>query len=500
MGQRSGVVGRARASGRRTAIIDGRGILTYGDLLSSSKEVAAQLLGDAADLAERRVAFLCQPGRGYVATLWGIWRAGGVAVPIGLSHPAAEIEYSVDTVGASQFVAEGPFIDRVAPLAAARGLPLLDLSCQWDGNATIRLPTVTSHRRALILFTSGSTGRPKGVVWTHAGIASQASMMSDAWGWTARDHILSVLPLHHIHGLVNVVTTALWCGATCEFVPRFDPDTTWARLGSGGITMFMAVPTIYVHLIKAWEAKSRNERFRLSAACRSVRLMVSGSSALPTQVLQKWQSITGHTLLERYGMTEVGMAIANPLDGERVPGSVGMPLPGVRVRLVDDSGRTVAGDASGQIEIRGPGLFLEYWRDSRATDAAFRDGWFQTGDVAARHGNYYRILGRANVDIIKTGGYKVSAVEIEQAFAAHPDVEECAVVGIPDDEWGERVAAYIVLRLPTSATAESLREWGKERLAPYKVPRVFHVVDELPRNEMGKVVKPTLRQAAESLT
>jgi malonyl-CoA/methylmalonyl-CoA synthetase len=325
-------------------------------------------------------------------------------------------------------------------------------------------------------------------------------MMSDAWGWTARDHILSVLPLHHIHGLVNVVTTALWCGATCEFVPRFDPDTTWARLGSGGITMFMAVPTIYVHLIKAWEAKSRNERLRLSAACRSVRLMVSGSSALPTQVLQKWQSITGHTLLERYGMTEVGMAIANPLDGERVPGSVGMPLPGVRVRLVDDSGRTVAGDASGQIEIRGPGSFLEYWRDSRATDAAFRDGWFQTGDVAARHGDYYRILGRANVDIIKTGGYKVSAVEIEQAFAAHPDVEECAVVGIPDDEWGERVAAYIVLRLPTSATAESLREWGKERLAPYKVPRVFHVVDELPRNEMGKVVKPTLRQAAESLT
>ena len=220
--------------------------------------------------------------------------------------------------------------------------------------------------------------------------------------------------------------------------------------------------------------------------------MVSGSAALPVSTLNRWKEISGHTLLERYGMTEIGMALSNPLEGERVPGSVGTALPAVEVRLVDEHGETVGSDTSGEIEIRGPSVFKEYWGKPEATQQSFRNGWFRTGDAAVLENGRYRILGRMNIDILKTGGHKVSALEVEEQLREHPAVAECAVVGVPDPEWGERVAAAVVLRGGETIDLERLRSWAKERLAPYKIPSRLLILDALPRNAMGKVTKPAI--------
>jgi malonyl-CoA/methylmalonyl-CoA synthetase len=223
--------------------------------------------------------------------------------------------------------------------------------------------------------------------------------------------------------------------------------------------------------------------------------MVSGSAALPESVLARWREITGHVLLERYGMTETGMILSNPLHGERVAGTVGTPLPGVEVKVVDDAGAELAGDAEGELWVRGPAVFEEYWRRPEATAAAFAGDWFRTGDVARRERGIYRLLGRASVDIIKTGGYKVSALEIEEVLRAHPAIEDCAVVGLSDEEWGERVATAVVARSGAAAPSlDELRRFTKDRLAPYKAPREVLAVGALPRNTLGKVEKPRVKE------
>jgi malonyl-CoA/methylmalonyl-CoA synthetase len=274
--------------------------------------------------------------------------------------------------------------------------------------------------------------------------------------------------------------------------PAFDAGATWEALAGGAVTVFMAVPTIYVKLIAAWDDASPEDQRRWAAGARELRLMVSGSAALPVGVLARWESITGHRLLERYGMTELGMALSNLLDGHRVAGHVGWPLPSVEVRLVDDDLRDVEHGSPGEILVRGPGVFLEYWRDPEATDAAFIDGWFRTGDVALIDVDGYRILGRNSMDIIKTGGFKVSALEIEDALAAHPAILECAVIGIPDEAWGQRVAVVIVARPGSALEIAGLRTWLGDLLAPYKVPTRMVKLPELPRNAMGKVRKGDL--------
>jgi malonyl-CoA/methylmalonyl-CoA synthetase len=223
--------------------------------------------------------------------------------------------------------------------------------------------------------------------------------------------------------------------------------------------------------------------------------MVSGSAALPVPTLERWEEITGHRLLERYGMTEIGMALSNPLRGERRSGYVGGPLPGVEVRLADEVDRIVAPGTPGHIQVRGPTVFERYWRRPEETAAAFtRDGWFRTGDEAVMEDDAYRILGRSSVDILKTGGEKISALEIEDVLRSHDAVLDCAVVGVPDPLWGDRVCAAVVPRLERSISAEELRTFLKVRLAPYKVPKEIAVVEELPRNAMGKVTKPTIRE------
>jgi malonyl-CoA/methylmalonyl-CoA synthetase len=482
---------RAQQHPARAAIVDSQGMFTFRDLLHASSSVAASLLAGRADLQEERVAFLLAPGFPWVAVQWGIWQAGGIAVPLPLNAPRTELEYFIDDARASVVVFDAAGEELLSPIANARELRTISYEAT-SANSTAAFPRISRGRRAMILYTSGTTSRPKGVVTTHANITSQITTLIDAWEWSPDDHILLCLPLHHVHGIINVLSCALWAGATCHMLPRFDAEAVWNHITDGPLTVFMAVPTIYAKLISAWEHASPHRRAAMSAACTRLRLMVSGSAALPINTLERWKEISGHTLLERYGMTEIGMALANPLHGERIPGSVGTPLPGVQVRLAGENGAPVAREAPGEIEVRGPSVFSEYWRLPDATREAFRDGWFRTGDTAIIENGRYRILGRTNIDILKTGGHKVSALEIEEVLRAHPGVEECAVVGLPDAEWGQRVAAAVVLRNGHSLQLDALRTWAKDFLATHKIPSRLLILETLPRNAMGKITKPAV--------
>jgi malonyl-CoA/methylmalonyl-CoA synthetase len=487
---------RARTHRGRTAVVAPEGTLGYTDLMRATAAAAAHVLDGRADLAAERVGLLVPPSSAHVVAQWGIWRAGGVVVPMAVSHPAPELAQLLDDARPELVVTDPELVDRVAESAAARGVRLLTTDALLRPlDAATELPEVQGARPCLMLYTSGTTGRPKGALITHDTIQAQVASLSEAWGWSADDRILLHLPLHHVHGVVNVLTCALWNGALCEILPRFDPVQVWRRLGSGEITLYMAVPTVYRRLIDAWDAADDATRAVWSAGARACRLMVSGSAALPVPTLRRWEEITGHRLLERYGMTEIGMALSNPLVGERRAGYVGRPLPRVQVRLVDGEERAVAPGSPGLIQVRGPTVFSGYWQRPRETEAAFTsDGWFRTGDLAVVEDGDYRILGRASVDILKTGGEKISALEIEDVLRSHASVLDCAVVGVPDAEWGDRVCAAIVLRPAAKLSAEELRSFARERLAPYKVPKEIMLVEDLPRNAMGKVTKPAVRE------
>lgn len=479
---------RVPADNRR-ALIDAGGQFAYCDLDRAATALAAGLCAGRRDLEERRVAILAR-GFDYAAALLGIWRAGGVAVPLCASHPPAELEFVIRDAGAECVVADRALFDRLASVTAATRVPttLVPDLCQTSPPAAST--GIADDRRAMIVYTSGTTGRPKGVVTTHANIAAQVDALVKAWGWNERDRMLHVLPLHHVHGIVNGLLCALASGAVCEMLPVFDAERAWARFASGEVTMFTAVPTIYQKLIAAWERAEPPVQRVWAEGARGLRLMMSGSAALPLRTLERWRAITGHTLLERYGMTELGMALSNPLDGIRRPGFVGGPLPGVEVRLVDDTGTPVGVGAPGEIEVRGHGVFLEYWQRPSETAAAFRNGWFRTGDTAVVEHGAYRILGRNSVDIIKTGGEKVSALEIENVLREHPAIADCAVVGVTDETWGETVSVAIELKPGATVALDELRAWARSRLAPYKIPKAIRVVDSLPRNTLGKVIKP----------
>jgi malonyl-CoA/methylmalonyl-CoA synthetase len=471
-------------------IVDGPRQATPAEIDRAADRLASRLLDSAADLAEARIALFIPPSLEFVAALVAVWRSGGVVVPLPIAAPAPELEYLIGDAGArTVLVAPGETPPAIEAAAAATGARVATVAVDDGGAGAVALPDLAPDRRALIVYTSGTTGRAKGVVSTHANVAAQIAMLLEAWEWRPADRTLLVLPLHHVHGLINVVGSAMRSGATLEILPKFDAETVWARLASGEITVFTAVPTIYHQLIQSWDAAPAAIRAARSAGCRSARLMMSGSAALPARVLERWKEISGHVLLERYGMTEIGMALANPLHGERRPGFVGTPLPTVAVRLVDERGEPVADGAPGELEVRGPAVFHEYWRRPDATREAFRDGWFRTGDIAVREAGAYRLLGRSSVDILKSGGHKISALEVEEVLREHPAIADCAVVGLDDEEWGQRVAAVIQVRTGLDCDLTELDPWLRERLAPHKVPRLIRRVTSLPRNAMGKVVK-----------
>ena len=489
------LVARTTRLGDRPALLTSEGVFTYGDLISVSDFVATRLLAGRDDLEGERVCYLVPPGCEHVAVQWGIWRAGGVAVPLATSHPPPELAQVLDDAEPEVVVAHPSLSSRLENGARERRIALLQTPALLRPGPTAELPDVGGSAPALMLYTSGTTGRSKGVVLTHANLQAQVESLTAAWGWSKDDHILLHLPLHHVHGIVNILTSALWNGAVCEILPRFRPVDVWERLARGDVTLYMGVPTVYRRLIDSWQIADPETRNAWAEGARACRLMVSGSAALPVPTLERWEQITGQRLLERYGMTEIGMGLSNPLDGERRPGHVGTPLPGVDVRLVDEQDSEVPPGVPGHIQVRGATVFAEYWRRADETTSSFTDdGWFRTGDQAVVESGSYRILGRSSVDILKTGGEKISALEIEDVLRSHEGISDCAVVGVPDVDWGDRVCAAVVPRPASRVSIEMLREFAGGRLAPYKVPKDFLLLEDLPRNTMGKVMKPAVRQ------
>ncbi|KAL4957304.1 hypothetical protein BDW69DRAFT_156640 [Aspergillus filifer] len=494
---------------------------TFAQLLSDAASLKKRILEELSltgtgDLEERRVAFLVPNGYDYVVTQWAVWAAGGVCVPLCTSHPVKELLYTISDSDPSLIIIHPTFEKFNNPLRegapSSESVPsrlFMPLTPITQASAPSTLPEFTPvyipDRRALMIYTSGTTSHPKGCVTAHKTITFQAQCLIQAWQYSSNDTLIHVLPLHHIHGIINGLVATLLAGATVEMHPKFDPATIWARwMEQGTSSMFFAVPTIYARLVDYFETSIRGTANETAAkqGANKLRLLVSGSAALPTPIKTKFADITGQTLLERYGMTEIGMGLSCGLDvAQRIDGSVGWPLPGVQVRLTSKETGTIIPESDtesdGQIEVKGDNVFSEYWRRPEATAKEFtEDGWFKTGDVARRNAEgAYFIQGRASVDIIKSGGYKISALEVERKLLALQEVQEVAVVGVADEEWGQRVAAVVKQREGTAPLElQSLRAQLKQEMAPYKIPTVLKIVDGIERNAMGKVNKKTVVQ------
>lgn len=427
-------------------------------------------------------------------------RLGAIVLPLNLAYPPDELKYFLEDSGAKLFFASVSSQEKIQPVFPQ--LPELQQCVFLNPSRPEEFQSIiTNHRppisnsllsdlsdTAVIIYTSGTTGRPKGAEITHGNLQSNLDALHDAWGWTPDDVLLHVLPIFHVHGLFVALHGALHAGATTLLMREFDAQRTLELLSTGKCTVFMAVPTIHQRLLDTPDA----QRYDLS----QVRLITSGSDRLPDDAFTGFQRTFGYTLLERYGMTETGMNCSNPLHGERRVGSVGFPLPGVEVRIVNADSRDVLPDGEiGEMEIRGPNVFKSYWQQPDKTAASFSaDGWFRTGDLGFREVDGYITLCGRSKDLIISGGLNIYPPEVERVLVEHPAVSACAVIGCPDREWGERVTAVVVLNKNESVTGEELIGFCRERLAPYKSPKSIVFRNDLPRNAMGKVQKAELRK------
>ena len=476
----------------KTAIIDSKTTFTYAELLQKSEHIAAELLAGNQDLEEKRVAFIISPGFDYVAVQWAIWRAGGIAVPLCITYPFPSLQYVIEDTQAGILVVGKEYEELLSPYQKNPSLRYISID-SFGVQTVPSLPSVDYSRGAMILYTSGTTSLPKGVLTTHANIEAQVNTLVHAWKWSSADYTIGILPLHHVHGIINVLSCALWAGATIEFQHPFSADEVFELLETEKITVFMAVPTIYYKLISTYEGFSQERKEKISSVLERLRLMVSGSAALPVSTMSKWKEISGHYLLERYGMTEIGMAISNPYHQDRRAGYIGQGLDGVEIRLVDEQNEVVWPGHPGEIQVKGPSVFKEYWGKPEATQKSFtEDGWFKTGDIAVIEEGYFRILGRDSIDIIKSGGYKISAIEIEEKLRQYPGIVDAAVIGVPDEEWGELIVAVLVVEFDLES--KEINQWLREQMPAYKTPRTYHFIEELPRNAMGKVTKNELKK------
>ena len=483
-------------------------------------------------------------------TFLAILAQDAIALPLAQSFPSSEIRYILEDSSSKLLISTSKFKDKAHDVlkGGLEAPPQLEVLPKIETGGTLAKKVVLEDKEltegGFMLYTSGTTSRPKGVVLSTSTITAQANSLIEAWRYTSSDHLLHVLPLHHIHGTINGLFTPLMAGSTIEFAYPFNAEATFRRFAAPfvkgdnsdkkPITFFTVVPTIYSRLLSSFPSldEATKTAVKQSLLPENLRLNISGSAALPTPVKQAWSDLSGgNVLLERYGMTEVGMALSCGLDfADRVDASVGWPLPSVEIRLVDiETDRVIENGhekddngeiREGEIQLRGPTVFSEYWRNEEATAKEFVDAddggskWFKTGDVAARSeitgagqsdqswakGPMYFIKGRNSVDIIKTGGEKVSALEIERELLSLPEISEAAVVGINSEQWGQKVAAVVVLTPEGKSAGKGGKTWGpmdmrralRDKLTSYKIPQELKVVDSIPKNAMGKINKKAL--------
>jgi malonyl-CoA/methylmalonyl-CoA synthetase len=475
-------------------VVPGNGVVHYDELAQASARIANALVR-AGCVPGDRVAVQADKHWQVVALYLACLRAGLVYLPLNTAYQKRELEYFFadaeprvivcrpESLGTIETIANGALVLTVD----ARGGEL------WDRARDEPTAFATVHSKpddlATILYTSGTTGRSKGASLTHRNLASNALALVEAWAFTRGDVLLHALPIYHVHGLFVAIHCVLLSGAHMLWLPRFDVDEVIGLLPQA--TVMMGVPTFYARLL----ASPRLTR----EAAQNVRLFVSGSAPLLSETHAEFRARTGHAILERYGMTETGMITSNPLEGPRAPGTVGRPLPGVSVRVVDDAGDPREPGTIGSVQVRGPNVFAGYWRmPDKTRDEFTADGWFRTGDMGewvaeGEAQGYLRLVGRAK-DLIITGGLNVYPKEIEERIDALPGVVESAVIGVPDPDFGEAVTAVIVPRSGAHVDASQIIGALRGDIASFKVPKRVYVVDELPRNAMGKVQKNLLRE------
>lgn len=484
---------------RRPALRFGDRSLTYAELAAATGALADRIPGSG------RVAVWATVELETAVAVVAALEAGIAAVPLNPKSGEKELGHILSDSAPSAVLA-APGAELPAPV---RDLPRIDVDLHGTTSAaptaahatsataqatsaTARAASVGDEDPALIVYTSGTTGPPKGAVIPRRAVATTLDALADAWQWTGDDVLVQGLPLFHVHGLVLGILGPLRRGGSVRHLGRFTTQGV-ARELNDGATMLFGVPTMYHRIAEALPQEPE-----LAKALGRARLLVSGSAALPVHDHERIAAATGRRVVERYGMTETLMNTSVRADGEARAGTVGVPLPGVELRLVEEDGSAVAaydGETVGEIQVRGPNLFSGYLNRPDATRAAFtEDGWFRTGDMAVRDPDgYVRIVGRKATDLIKSGGYKIGAGEIENALLEHPAVREAAVTGEPDADLGERIVAWVVPEDPECPpTVEELAEHVARRLAPHKRPRVVHHLTTLPRNDMGKIMKRAL--------
>jgi len=423
---------------------------------------------------------------------FAILSIGAIALPLNPDYRPEEISYFLTDSGSSLFVTTS---DRYAKVQAAIA-HLLELQVLFPENL-LTFPEIEfvpeyaarDNDVAMICYTSGTTGRSKGAAISHRNLITNIKDLHQAWQWSDRDVLLHVLPLFHVHGLNVATLGCLYAGATMIMFEKFEPRRVWETIVSAKCTVFMAVPTIYQRLINEWE------KLEFKPDLQAIRIFVSGSAPLSDQQFYQFENLTGFRILERYGMTETGMNASNSIVLEqRKAKSVGFPLASVEMRIVDRNGDDVQKSEVGEVWIRGENVFQGYWRMPEKTAEAFVDGWFRTGDLGFQDpddNDRLYLVGRAK-ELIITGGFNVYPKEIENVLESHEFVKESAVIGLPDQDFGEKVVAAIALKSEIKITTEALIEHCKTRLASYKCPKQIFFVEQLPRNAMGKLQKNIL--------
>ena len=474
--------------------LDG-GRISYGDLIAQAGQIANVLVSCGVKPGDRVAAQTEKSVPGLVLYLAAV-RAGAVYLPLNTAYTLNELEYFLTDAEPSLVVCDPARAEGIGAIAARVGAGIKTLDADGRGSlsdaAADASPAFATAARAgddlaAILYTSGTTGRSKGAMLTHDNLASNSLSLVDTWRFTDRDVLIHALPIYHTHGLFVASNVTLFARAAMIFLPKFDPELIIRLMARA--TVLMGVPTFYTRLLHS-PALSRESTAHM-------RLFISGSAPLLADTHREWAARTGHAVLERYGMTETNMNTSNPYDGDRVPGAVGRALPGVAVRVTDpETGTELARDTIGMIEVRGPNVFKGYWRMPEKTKAEFRDdGFFITGDLGKIDGQgYVHILGRGK-DLVISGGFNVYPKEIESEIDAMPGVVESAVIGVPHADFGEGVTAVVVRDKGAKVDEAAVLRALDGRLAKFKMPKRVIVVDELPRNAMGKVQKNILRDS-----
>jgi malonyl-CoA/methylmalonyl-CoA synthetase len=473
--------------------------LTFSQLFAAADRLAAGFRARGVEKGDR-VAFFLSNRPEFVTAYLAVIRLGAVMVPINLAYRRREIAHMLADATPRLLLTERAQLAVLDELAdeERRGLAAVVLAedlAGWGetaGFAPPLPPPIEESDLAMILYTSGTTGRSKGAMITHGNVTATVSALLVAWAWEPADALLLTLPLFHTHGLVVGLHCALAAGATVLLRRRFEAAAVTAELLAGAATLFFGVPTMYVRLLD--ELRRIDDR----AALARMRLFCSGSAPLAPETFAVFQELTGHAILERYGMTETGMNLSNPYAGARVPGSVGTPLPGVSARIVDARGLDVLHGDEGELLVRGGNVFSGYWQAPEKTAESFlHDGlgrrWFRTGDLARQDPatGAFTLLGRRG-ELIISGGFNIYPREIEEVLTGFPGVKEAAVAGRPHPEWGEVPVAFLVVEREIDTAA--LTAFCRGQLAAFKVPRTVHTLDALPRNALGKVQKHLLPQ------